>query len=54
MVAFATDVNPNTRGNIANVYGAKALLNLIPLNLTFKVDLSNWPSAIGSARDLNR
>ena len=35
MVQFSTNSNPTTRENIANVYGAKMLLALIPLDLKF-------------------
>ncbi|KAL1623559.1 ATP-binding mismatch repair protein [Neofusicoccum ribis] len=34
---FSTKPNPTTRENIANVYGAKTLLALIPLNLTLEM-----------------
>lgn len=50
-MAFSTNSNPNTRENIANVYGAKTLLALIPLNLTFEMDPSNRPGATRSARN---
>ncbi|KAF2639656.1 DNA mismatch repair protein MutL [Massarina eburnea CBS 473.64] len=50
-VAFSTNTNPNTKENIANVYGAKTLLALIPLNLEFAMDPSNRPGATQSARN---
>ncbi|KAF1949549.1 DNA mismatch repair protein MutL [Byssothecium circinans] len=50
-VAFSTNNNPNTKENIANVYGTKTLLALIPLNLEFKMDPSNRPGATQSARN---
>lgn len=34
VVAFTTKSNPTTRENISNVYGAKTLAALLPLNLT--------------------
>jgi DNA mismatch repair protein PMS2 len=37
VVAFATRSNPTTKDNIANVYGAKTLLALIPLDLTLEL-----------------
>ncbi|KAF1994302.1 DNA mismatch repair protein MutL [Amniculicola lignicola CBS 123094] len=49
--AFATNSNPNTKENIANVYGAKTLLSLIPLDLKFDMDPSNRPGATQSARN---
>jgi DNA mismatch repair protein PMS2 len=51
-VAFATQANPNTKENIANVYGAKTLLALIPLNLKFEMSPSNRPGANQSGRSL--
>ncbi|KAF2265985.1 DNA mismatch repair protein MutL [Lojkania enalia] len=50
-VAFATNSNPNTKENIANVYGTKTLLALIPLNLRFEMDPSNRAGATQSARN---
>ncbi|PSN70728.1 DNA mismatch repair protein MutL, partial [Corynespora cassiicola Philippines] len=50
-VAFATNANPNTKENIANVYGAKTLSALIPLDLVFEMDASNRPRATQSARN---
>ncbi|CAI6232332.1 unnamed protein product [Periconia digitata] len=44
-VAFSTNTNPNTKENIANVYGAKTLLALVPLNLKFELAPSNRSSA---------
>ena len=36
-VVFATKSNPSTRENIANVFGAKTLTTLIPLDLKFEL-----------------
>lgn len=41
---FSTKANPTTRENIANVYGAKTLLALIPLDLTLEMT----PTTIGT------
>jgi DNA mismatch repair protein PMS2 len=43
VVVFATKANPTTKENIANVYGAKTLLALIPLDLVLEFE----PSAAG-------
>ncbi|KAL5364162.1 hypothetical protein BJX96DRAFT_168074 [Aspergillus floccosus] len=40
VVVFSTKGNPTTKENIANVYGAKTLLALIPLDLTLVFDPS--------------
>ncbi|KAK8159333.1 DNA mismatch repair protein-like protein pms1 [Phyllosticta citrichinensis] len=37
VVVFSTKANPSTRENIANVYGAKTLSALIPLDLTLEM-----------------
>ncbi|KAF2017976.1 DNA mismatch repair protein MutL [Aaosphaeria arxii CBS 175.79] len=51
-VAFATQSNQHTRDNLANVYGAKTLMALIPLDLTFEMDSSAKPAAaMQSARN---
>ncbi|KAH7128525.1 DNA mismatch repair protein-like protein pms1 [Dendryphion nanum] len=50
-VAFATQTNLNTKENIANVYGAKTLLALIPLDLKFEMDPSNRPNSTQSVRN---
>ncbi|KAF2684205.1 DNA mismatch repair protein MutL [Lentithecium fluviatile CBS 122367] len=50
-VAFSTNANPNTKENIANVYGTKTLLALIPLNLKFEMDPSNRPGATRGTRN---
>jgi DNA mismatch repair protein PMS2 len=47
VAVFATKANPTTKENIANIYGAKTLLALIPLDL----DLEFEHSAIGKRRD---
>ncbi|KAF4538001.1 DNA mismatch repair protein [Lasiodiplodia theobromae] len=44
MVVFSTKANPTTRENIANVYGAKTLLALIPLDL--KLEMT--PTTVGT------
>ncbi|PVI08751.1 DNA mismatch repair protein MutL [Periconia macrospinosa] len=44
-VAFSTNTNPNTKENIANVYGAKTLLALVTLDLKFEMSSSNRSSA---------
>lgn len=43
-MVFATKSNLTTRENIANVYGAKTLLALLPLNLQFLLQPSGLPS----------
>ncbi|KAF2658154.1 DNA mismatch repair protein MutL [Lophiostoma macrostomum CBS 122681] len=50
-MAFSTNSNPNTKENIANVYGAKTLTALIPLDLEFEMDPSNVPGSTQSARN---
>ncbi|KAF1937369.1 DNA mismatch repair protein MutL [Clathrospora elynae] len=50
-VAFSTNANPTTRDNLSNVYGAKTIAALIPLNLAFDMDPSNRPGATQSARN---
>ncbi|KAF2450251.1 DNA mismatch repair protein-like protein pms1 [Karstenula rhodostoma CBS 690.94] len=50
-VAFSTNANPNTKENLANVFGAKALLALIPLSLQFEMDPSSRPGATQSVRN---
>ncbi|KAF3314119.1 hypothetical protein TWF173_004988 [Orbilia oligospora] len=40
---FSTKANKTTKENIANVFGAKALANLIPLNLEFEM---NTPTSV--------
>ncbi|KAF2502984.1 DNA mismatch repair protein [Lophium mytilinum] len=49
VVAFSTKANPTTRDNIANIYGAKTLLALVPLELKFEMDPSARPTQ--SAKD---
>ncbi|KAF7171715.1 hypothetical protein CNMCM6106_006079 [Aspergillus hiratsukae] len=46
VVVFSTNGNQTTKENIANVYGAKTLLALIPLDLTLEFE----PSAAGKRR----
>lgn len=52
VVVFATKANPTTKENIANVYGAKTLLALIPLDLVLEFE----PSTAGRRvdRELNK
>ncbi|KAF2629148.1 DNA mismatch repair protein-like protein pms1 [Macroventuria anomochaeta] len=50
-IAFSTNANPSTRGNISNVYGAKTIAALIPLDLDFRMDPSNRPGATQSAKN---
>lgn len=50
-VAFATNGNPSTRGNISNVYGAKTIAALIPLDLDFEMNPSDRPGATQTARN---
>ncbi|KAK2875354.1 hypothetical protein FQN49_001672 [Arthroderma sp. PD_2] len=50
-VVFATKSNPTTRENISNVYGAKTLLALIPLDLDLEFEPSSaakWFSGTGT------
>lgn len=49
-LAFMTNNNPNTKENIANVFGAKTLLGLIPLDVRFELEPSNRPAATQSPR----
>lgn len=46
---FSTNANSTTKDNISNVYGAKTITALIPLNLEFEMDPSNQPGATQSA-----
>jgi DNA mismatch repair protein PMS2 len=50
-IAFSTNANASTRDNISNVYGAKTIGALIPLNLEFGMDASSRPGATQSARN---
>ncbi|XPS78601.1 ATP-binding mismatch repair protein [Ascochyta lentis] len=50
-IAFSTNANPSTRGNISNVYGAKTIAALIPLDLDFTMEPSDRPGATQSARN---
>jgi DNA mismatch repair protein PMS2 len=52
-IAFSTNANSSTRGNISNVYGAKAVGALITLDLEFQMDPSNRPGAMQNARSLS-
>ncbi|KAL5116164.1 ATP-binding mismatch repair protein [Pleosporales sp. CAS-2024a] len=50
-LAFSTNSNATTRDNISNVYGAKTITALIPLDLEFEMDASNRPGATQNARN---
>ncbi|KAL2008607.1 hypothetical protein VTN00DRAFT_6801 [Thermoascus crustaceus] len=50
VVVFSTKANPTTKENIANVYGAKTLLALIPLDLELEFE----PSATGAKKLMGR
>ncbi|KAH4963924.1 hypothetical protein HBI78_121010 [Parastagonospora nodorum] len=50
-IAFSTNSNASTRDNISNVYGAKTISALIPLNLEFEMDASNRPGSTQTARN---
>ncbi|KAF1361342.1 DNA mismatch repair protein-like protein pms1 [Lizonia empirigonia] len=50
-IAFSTNANPSTRGNISNVYGAKTIAALIPLDLDFEMAPSDRPGATQSAKN---
>lgn len=43
-VVCATKSNPSTKENIANVFGAKSLTALVPLNLNLEMQPSSGPS----------
>ena len=50
-IAFSTNSNASTRDNISNVYGAKTISALIPLNLEFEMNASNRPGSTQTARN---
>lgn len=50
-IAFSTNANPSTRGNISNVYGAKTIAALIPLDLDFEMAPSDRPGATQTAKN---
>jgi DNA mismatch repair protein PMS2 len=52
-IAFSTNANVSTRDNISNVYGAKTIGALIPLNLEFEMDPSSRPGTTQTARNWN-
>ncbi|KAF7593702.1 hypothetical protein BBP40_010994 [Aspergillus hancockii] len=56
VVVFSTNGNQTTKENIANVYGAKTLLALIPLDLTleFEPSVVGKRAAAGKKRDSNK
>ena len=43
-VVFSTKTNQTTKDNIANIFGAKTLPALIPLDLEFDMEASSGPS----------
>ena len=49
-IAFSTNANPSTRGNISNVYGAKTTAALIPLDLDFQMDPSSRSGSTQNAK----
>lgn len=53
IVVFSTKSNPTTRENISNVFGAKTLHALVPLDLKFDMESSNGPfqKSSGEAAD---
>ncbi|OGM40675.1 DNA mismatch repair protein (Pms1) [Aspergillus bombycis] len=56
VVVFSTNGNQTTKENIANVYGAKTLLALIPLDLTleFEPSVAGKRAAVDGERELNK
>ncbi|KFY10972.1 hypothetical protein V491_07395 [Pseudogymnoascus sp. VKM F-3775] len=48
---FATKGNPTTRENISNVFGAKTLVALVPLDLNLELEPSSGPSQRWSTQD---
>ncbi|GAB1204946.1 hypothetical protein APSETT445_003611 [Aspergillus pseudonomiae] len=56
VVVFSTNGNQTTKENIANVYGAKTLLALIPLDLTleFEPSAAGKRAAVDEERELNQ
>ncbi|KFY59606.1 hypothetical protein V496_05641 [Pseudogymnoascus sp. VKM F-4515 (FW-2607)] len=48
---FATKGNPTTRENIANVFGAKTLVALVPLDLNLELEPTSGPSQRWSTQD---
>lgn len=50
-VAFATNSNPSTRENIANVYGAKTLSALVALELRFEMKSNGGPALKSLLKD---
>lgn len=51
VLAFSTNANPSTKENISNVYGAKTIAALIPLDLEFEMDSPTQPGVTQSARN---
>ncbi|GES57233.1 DNA mismatch repair protein [Aspergillus terreus] len=54
VVVFSTKGNPTTKENIANVYGAKTLLALIPLDLTLEFEPSVAGRRASAGEPLNQ
>ncbi|PSK40152.1 DNA mismatch repair protein pms1 [Elsinoe australis] len=50
-IAFSTKSNPTTKENIVNVYGAKTLLALVAMDLSFEMQPSYHTSAPSAKRD---
>ncbi|KAL1608517.1 ATP-binding mismatch repair protein [Paraconiothyrium brasiliense] len=50
-VSFSTNANTSTKENLANVFGAKALLALIPLDLHLEMNSSNHTGATQRVRN---
>ncbi|KFZ17603.1 hypothetical protein V502_04509 [Pseudogymnoascus sp. VKM F-4520 (FW-2644)] len=48
---FATKGNPTTRENIANVFGAKTLIALVPLDLNLELEPTSGPSQRWGTQD---
>src|SRR6201996_7921729 len=48
-VIFSTKANGSTRENIANVFSAKTLQSLLPLDLKFELEPSSFPGQPGRA-----
>ncbi|KAI5785009.1 hypothetical protein DFH27DRAFT_487716 [Peziza echinospora] len=47
-LVFSTKANPTTRENISNVFGAKSLVALVPLDLEFEMQSSQRPPVMGN------
>ena len=51
VLVFSTKSNPTTRENISNIYGAKTLLALIPLELELEIEPSAAAKKFGTRKD---